>query len=526
MPPRPQKRKESDSPAPKATPRKVKRPRKGASGTGAAAPGAETATGNSSQRASPPNDDPGDAGPSGVGAGVPGGPTSAPVSDSEPAAAPKKSRGRAARIGIAPKDVEPRAKATKDAFLIHIRAFCGLIAADTVLAPVDDLITHYDKRFDNVDDFPAHMKTIISLSKAHTNEAVRRAKRLRLDSEATAKTGGTIAAGIALIPAQSLELMFTAAAKAGLLEFHPDVFGPVHSTYNMLHRHLAVSTFQHNVAWFSYTLLGPSVTISSDTALMGEIYDHFVHVTLRKLSRGENNTPGRLTSALAQAAATKRRLTLCDRRFEFLESNNFRKPILRLAYVEACHSDDERETIVGENNKKKTVQHARAKEYRNSVVGGFFKHQDQELLKRLERDPDSTRKPLERLYEPLLPESKLSKILPRGVPIDIFKPEYYNQLDVEERALYANNGVAFPLPEHCNVNEMPKWKSMPAKEFMKVYGEEVLKLYNRPSQEELEEYRRMRAEREERAAEGKGPDLEDTEDEDAGAMEQEDAEDV
>jgi hypothetical protein len=80
----------------------------------------------------------------------------------------------------------------------------------------------------------------------------------------------------------------------------------------------------------------------------------------------------------------------------------------------------------------------------------------------------------------------LSKILPLNIPIDFWDPKFYNEeLDVHEKALYIGTGVAFPLAQFCNSNDHADWAKMPAKEFMKKYGDDVLKQYNIPTEEEL-----------------------------------------
>lgn len=85
--------------------------------------------------------------------------------------------------------------------------------------------------------------------------------------------------------------------------------------------------------------------------------------------------------------------------------------------------------------------------------------------------------------------SSLSQILPRDVPIDYFRPDYYNKtLTIREKARYADTGVAFPLEKHCSSEEdIAKWKKMSASEFMKTYGKEVLALYEIPTQEEIDQ---------------------------------------
>jgi hypothetical protein len=73
------------------------------------------------------------------------------------------------------------------------------------------------------------------------------------------------------------------------------------------------------------------------------------------------------------------------------------------------------------------------------------------------------------------------------VPINFFTPAFYNALTVKERARYADTGVAFPLEKYAFAPEHAAWKKMGKAEFMTKYGNEVLKQYNIPSEEEIDE---------------------------------------
>ncbi|KAJ7048107.1 hypothetical protein C8F01DRAFT_1268703 [Mycena amicta] len=102
----------------------------------------------------------------------------------------------------------------------------------------------------------------------------------------------------------------------------------------------------------------------------------------------------------------------------------------------------------------------------------------------------------------LKPASALSRIHPPDVdengkyftPLDIFSPEYYNtEMDIEERALFAENGIAFASPDECATPEqINAWKSMGLTEFMEQYGEVILSFYDCPTAEEVEEEMRRR----------------------------------
>jgi hypothetical protein len=190
---------------------------------------------------------------------------------------------------------------------------CGLLTADAVLGPADNYIDHYDKRFDDINDMEAHMQAVVVEVKKPNKDVHKRAERLIQEAKVIAKGEGgkpglygQIAKDIAMIPAEHIALVFAAVTRAGLKMFHPDVFGPTHSTYNQLHRHLAVSTFQSIVVWYGYTARNASIHISQDFHLLCEMYNNFMFGTIKTNSHKEFNAPESLSKALDQSGTEKR----------------------------------------------------------------------------------------------------------------------------------------------------------------------------------------------------------------------------
>ncbi|KAJ7757365.1 hypothetical protein DFH07DRAFT_711478, partial [Mycena maculata] len=112
--------------------------------------------------------------------------------------------------------------------------------------------------------------------------------------------------------------------------------------------------------------------------------------------------------------------------------------------------------------------------------------------------------------DPLPPASQIGSILPPDVPVDSFTPEFFNALTLKERARYTNTGVAFPLKEFAFHEEHANWKKMGKKDFMFVYGNDVLAQYDIPSAEDIDALPKSDAEDDEEEAE---IDLEDTDEE-------------
>ncbi|KAJ7240982.1 hypothetical protein C8J57DRAFT_1013814, partial [Mycena rebaudengoi] len=143
-----------------------------------------------------------------------------------------------------------------------------------------------------------------------------------------------------------------------------------------------------------------------------------------------------------------------------------------MAYVNEVHSDDEHSS---------QGRRVRGKPGRNPVLAKF-------LTSELDVKMEEYRKPDHHKQDtPLLAASAISIGLPAEVPIDFFTPAFYNALTVKERARYADTGVAFPLEKYAFAPEHAAWKKMGKAEFMTKYGNEVLKQYNIPSEEEIDE---------------------------------------
>jgi hypothetical protein len=94
--------------------------------------------------------------------------------------------------------------------------------------------------------------------------------------------------------------------------------------------------------------------------------------------------------------------------------------------------------------------------------------------------------------DPTSPKTSELSALPKDVPIDWFDPIYWNTvLTVRDRLQYLNGGICIALPaaQHCDTWEKcAEWKNLPPRDFFNIYSEEVLKDYNLPTEEEVEQF--------------------------------------
>ncbi|KAJ6546046.1 hypothetical protein DFH09DRAFT_880176, partial [Mycena vulgaris] len=310
------------------------------------------------------------------------------------------------------------------AFQCFIRGLCGLLTQTDVLPSALEAQKHYNKRFDDVEDYGAQMRNLVNESRTAVSAAKDLATKLVRDAK---RIPGPIANDIARIPELHLATVFTMILKTGLKGFCPDLEGPVQSTYNQIHRHLAVSGFQFLSASFALSALEVNMKVAENTELLGDMYNNYMYGTLAQKTKMERRRPGSLGQSLKHGVEYKAR--------------------------------------------------ARVRLY-SSVLCLFLR----KIFSWYHR-----RGPKPRIRSnPLLPASEIGVILPPNVPIDFFTPEFYNALTLKERARYVNTGVAFPLAEFAFDKAHEDWKTMGKKEFMMIYGNDVLAQYDIPSAEEID----------------------------------------
>ncbi|KAJ7729881.1 hypothetical protein B0H14DRAFT_3169164 [Mycena olivaceomarginata] len=466
-------------PDPAAEPSSKKRPRTNGS-SGSAGTGPSTSTGTAGARDSGSTNDSSSAGA---------------TSDKAAETTPTK-KGSRNPWGIRPKEVPQNAKMTQRAFQRVIRALCGLLRQTDMLPPAIGAQKHYDKRFDDTNNFREHMQAIVHESRTAIRPAMDLATKLVRDAECIS---GPIANDIARISRVYLASVFTMIMKAGLQSFCPDLEGPVQSNYNQLHCHLAVSGFQFLTTSFALGALDVNVKVADDTMLLFDMYDNYVYGTLAQKTKMERRRPSSVSKAIMHGVEYKARTRLGKVRFDTTIQLGLRKPVQRMAYIQEVHSDDE-------------DGHVREKPGCNPIVTKFFLEEVDPAAEayRKRNMTSGQREPKPRTRSnPLRPASAFGTILPADIPIDFFSPEFYNALTVKERTRYVDTGVAFPLAAIAFDSVHAAWKTMGKKEFMEKYGYDVLEQYNIPSAEEVDVIPDSDAEDEEVEI-----NLEDTEDED------------
>ncbi|KAJ6551988.1 hypothetical protein B0H10DRAFT_2242296 [Mycena sp. CBHHK59/15] len=96
--------------------------------------------------------------------------------------------------------------------------------------------------------------------------------------------------------------------------------------------------------------------------------------------------------------------------------------------------------------------------------------------------------PRDRIVDPNAQSSSISERWPKDCPLDWFNPTAFNKLPARLRAWHRHKGIALPPARFWVDGRVPdKFKTMSDAHFMTHYGNEVLALYNLPTDEEIEQ---------------------------------------
>lgn len=132
----------------------------------------------------------------------------------------------------------------------------------------------------------------------------------RLQSEL--KSDSTISNSIRNIGEANLLLIFRVVAIAGLPQWAPDILsGNPNSMYNLLHEHIAITTFEQITAAYGYSHTGQDTSYVHDFALLRKIYRNFVFSYMKSRARREARNPGSAVSDAIKTNIYKRRRDVC-----------------------------------------------------------------------------------------------------------------------------------------------------------------------------------------------------------------------
>lgn len=172
-----------------------------------------------------------------------------------------------------------------------------------------------------------------------------------------------------------------------------------------------------------------------------------------------------------------------NKRVEYAITDKQPLRVVALVGESRCNSDDDS----GTDEDGGAVYFVNGKNIRSASATSFIHNLEDRhlnLARGMTRRRHANLVERRRVRIPNAPESDISFQFPKSVPIDWFNPTVFNDLPAKIRAGYFDNGVALPLLAHHNNVD---WKTMDRDAFMAKYGDDVLALYNVPTEEEMAE---------------------------------------
>ncbi|TRM56567.1 hypothetical protein BD626DRAFT_245301 [Schizophyllum amplum] len=224
----------------------------------------------------------------------------------------------------------------------HVRALAIMPSEDAVPVRVSDqLRQQFRKRWGSVSD----MLVTVQSAAQNNSDAVAMALPLLNILKERLPRRGRIANGIRGISDNDLLQMFRAVGMCGLKIWAPDYTnsGPK-SMYNLLHRNIALKTFEAIVDKDGYCHLGLSTPLVQEHwAFVEQCYDNFVNSYFLRIARAEDKDTGAHTRTIERRKKTRRRAELAKKRVEYLEEFMYPDYMIDIARSVLAHSEDEEE---------------------------------------------------------------------------------------------------------------------------------------------------------------------------------------
>ncbi|KAJ7243884.1 hypothetical protein B0H12DRAFT_1236243 [Mycena haematopus] len=341
-------------------------------------------------------------------------------------------------------------------------------------------IKAFERRFEP--DFLLKLENRLRTTSTSHVGAAAMVKQLKAKATADLPLGTKIAKNILSIGDTFLLEMFSGLLFAGLDEWCPDIMSPPDTLYNRAHQIIFLQTFNSVAVGYGYRFLAPTSAGVNNHAMVTQVYQSFLFSYMREKAKLEKVSPGKLEQNKDDNNSIRRRARLTAKRVEFALGDKLPNRVIALFGKPYCNSDDES----GSDGEGHSGQVVNAKSQRSASTSDFVQKLDKRRIAfaRAQKGKKRTNlqeRPRFRVAEPA--ESDISYHIPKFAPIDYFDPEFFNNLPAETRFKYSNNGIALPL---LKFHDAKDWKTMGKADFMAKYGNEVLKQYNIPTEEEME----------------------------------------
>ncbi|KAG7097571.1 hypothetical protein E1B28_004908 [Marasmius oreades] len=304
----------------------------------------------------------------------------------------------------------------------------------------------------------------------------------------------------------ALKAIAVGMASTGLSEFVPDLNAPAEDEWNVLHRGIAIKTFQDGMlVGGGYDEWAPLEDKYENNSWMASIYNNYIFHYIRGKVKRELNNPGVLQEDRELDKVKKSQAKVAERRTAILRKLGHSNDVQDLFRTVNCISDTEE---LPDGSLKVLAKPDRCSLLSelagvlDEVREGNGQPQAKEGGQKGRRTPRKGNLPHKHVWEEL-PSHPSEIVYPKAgtVPMDYFNAEFFNSLSVEQWAPYSQSPyIALPpdlsVEEFLNEESPHPFKKMKQDQFMKAYGNAVLKRYNFPSMAEIKAARK--AERENR----------------------------
>ncbi|KAJ7640604.1 hypothetical protein B0H17DRAFT_1105465 [Mycena rosella] len=340
------------------------------------------------------------------------------------------------------------AKAVQGGFNLHIRMLSMLTKASGVPpTPSPELLHDFESRFGSVDRLSGLKAELRKAKPDAFQEATSMARSLRM---AVTAQRSPIATNIGRIKEVWIRRAFCIVFAAGLKKFIPEVFGAPDSLYNQVHQMVAIHSFQVIAAGFGYAHMKVDTEQAQNDSLLDQLYENFVFSYWEKLAKAElRKGPGTVVKSIADGNAYRRHVQLGEHRVD---------------------------RLIAEGFPKRAVCGIATDIYVTPYITDFYRELDTLCFMAADAEGNSQYLLTERTRQ------YISRRFPSNATMDYFDPIYFNALPKSLRARYRHSGVALPLPSHWKEN----WQHLTDTQFMEKYGNEVLKSYQLPTDEQME----------------------------------------
>ncbi|KAJ6474507.1 hypothetical protein DFH09DRAFT_1472995 [Mycena vulgaris] len=373
---------------------------------------------------------------------------------------------KAPQYHIKKNQIPEEQKGTKDCIYIHgYILYCVVSSRVPPPALTADQLNVFEECY--APGFLSILETNLRKTSTSTVGAVLMAKELRKKAEDAVKHGSTIAKHILRIHETFIIEIYSGVLCAGLTAWRPNFSSPPDTPYNKAHSLVLVETFKSVASSFTYRELAPMSSGINNHALITDLYHSYVFHYMKHKARIEGKETGKLEKIQDDSNISRRCVRLTDKRVDFGTLDKLPARVISLFSDPRCNSDDES----GSDADHQHIFLVNKKDILN-LIGLPEAKKCSNLAERT------------RVRRPNTTESGISFQLPPSDPIDSLDPETYNDLAAQTRFNYFQNGVALPLVEHHNKTD---WMTMDKPTFMEKYGNNVLKLYNIPTEEERAE---------------------------------------